>query len=98
MERALGELSDAYKTGSAHKVGRAARLCLTAGAAVIAARAGRSRSSAVVGGLLVNAGALLARWSVYKAGFQSARDPKYIVGPQRARLAARAGAAEQVQP
>jgi hypothetical protein len=26
---------------------------------------------------------------VYKAGFQSARDPKYIVAPQRARLAER---------
>jgi hypothetical protein len=23
------------------------------------------------------------RWAVYKAGFQSARDPRYILGPQR---------------
>ena len=30
------------------------------------------------------AGALSARWSTYKAGFQSASDPKYVVGPQRA--------------
>jgi hypothetical protein len=29
------------------------------------------------------------RWSVFKAGFQSARDPKYTVVPQRERLAAR---------
>jgi hypothetical protein len=26
------------------------------------------------------------RWSVYKAGFQSARDPRYTVGPQRERV------------
>jgi hypothetical protein len=32
---------------------------------------------------LLSAGALTARWSVFKAGFQSAADPKYVVGPQR---------------
>jgi hypothetical protein len=34
-------------------------------------------------------------WAVYRAGFQSARDPKYVVAPQRARLAERSG--EQVE-
>ena len=33
---------------------------------------------------------LALRWSVFKAGFQSARDPKYRVIPQRERLQARA--------
>jgi hypothetical protein len=32
------------------------------------------------------AGALSARWSVFKAGFQSASDPKYVVAPQRAQI------------
>jgi hypothetical protein len=34
---------------------------------------------------------------VFKAGFASAKDPKYVVGPQRARIEARerAGAARQ---
>jgi hypothetical protein len=32
------------------------------------------------------AGALLARQSVFRAGVQSAADPKYTVGPQRARI------------
>src|SRR5215204_1426988 len=32
----------------------------------------------------------LASWAVYKAGLQSARDPRYIVEPQRARMAERA--------
>jgi hypothetical protein len=46
-----------------------------------------------VGGALVLAGELCLHWSVFKAGFQSARDPKYTVEPQRRRLA-RAGASD----
>ena len=34
---------------------------------------------------MVCAGELCLRWSVYKAGFLSARDPKYTVKPQRDR-------------
>lgn len=34
-------------------------------------------------GALLCAGALSARWSTFKAGFESASDPKYVVGPQR---------------
>jgi len=26
------------------------------------------------------------RWAVFRAGFQSAGDPRYTVGPQRARI------------
>jgi hypothetical protein len=54
---------------------------------------GRRRAAAVAGGALMLAGALATRWSIYKAGFQSAADPKYVVEPQRARMAARAEAA-----
>jgi hypothetical protein len=32
----------------------------------------------------MGAGALAARWTVFRAGFASAADPKYVVGPQRA--------------
>jgi hypothetical protein len=38
--------------------------------------------------MLLCAGALSARWSVFRAGFQAAADPKYVVGPQRARIQA----------
>jgi hypothetical protein len=41
--------------------------------------------------MMVLAGAALERWSVFKAGFQSARDPKYTVIPQRERLRKREG-------
>jgi hypothetical protein len=53
------------------------------------------RALAGVGAVLVLAGSACERWAVYKAGFQSARDPKYVVAPQRARLAERSG--EQVE-
>jgi hypothetical protein len=43
----------------------------------------------VVGGALMLAGAVFERWSVFRAGFQSARDPKYTVMPQRERLSDR---------
>jgi hypothetical protein len=38
----------------------------------------------VAAGALMSAGAVAARWTVFKAGFASAADPKYVVGPQRA--------------
>jgi hypothetical protein len=43
---------------------------------------------AVAGSALLLAGSACERWAVYKAGFQSAADPKYVVGPQRRRLEA----------
>ena len=45
----------------------------------------------MIGGALVCAGELCLRWSVFKAGIQSARDPKYIVEPQRERGSTRDG-------
>jgi hypothetical protein len=50
---------------------------------------GHRRAGAAVGGALLLAGALSERWAVYRAGPESARDPKYTVGPQRRRKARR---------
>jgi hypothetical protein len=49
------------------------------------AAAARSRPAAVAAGLLMTAGAVLERWSVFKAGVQSATDPAATVVPQRGR-------------
>lgn len=87
MEHRLDELAEPYHTGSAGAYGQLARGLTIAGALLIGARASRSRGAAVAGGALVLAGAACERWSVFKAGFQSARDPKYTVGPQRRRIA-----------
>jgi hypothetical protein len=41
----------------------------------------------VLGGTALLAGAAAERFAVFRAGFASAQDPKYTVGPQRERLA-----------
>jgi hypothetical protein len=85
MERRLGEHGEPYHQGAAHTFGRAGQAAIIAGAALLARRGG-SRACAIAGGALLSAGAMAARWSVYKAGFQSAADPKYVVAPQRAAI------------
>jgi len=86
MERKLGVVGEVYKQGEAGKYGRAAKAATLAGAALVAARGKQSRAAAAVGGALVLGGELALRWSVFKAGFQSAADPKYTVITQKERL------------
>jgi hypothetical protein len=84
MERRLGDLGEPYHEGVAGRFSHAAKALTATGLAVVAA-AGRRRKRAAVGGALMLAGAMATRWAVYKAGFQSAADPKYVVEPQLAR-------------
>jgi formate-dependent nitrite reductase membrane component NrfD len=86
MERGLGQHGEPYGQGAAHRFGNVSRACTTAGAALLAWRGASSRRVAVAAGALMSAGALAARWSVFKAGFQSAADPKYVVAPQRSAI------------
>jgi formate-dependent nitrite reductase membrane component NrfD len=86
MELRLGEVGEVYRQGAAVRLSWAAKALAGTGAAILATRGGKSRRAAAVGGALVCAGELCLRWSVFKAGFQSARDPKYTVKPQRERL------------
>jgi formate-dependent nitrite reductase membrane component NrfD len=85
MEHRLGETGEVYKHEQAGKLGKAAKALTGTGVAVLATRGKRSRGAQALGGALVCAGSMCLRWSVYKAGFQSARDPKYVVKPQRER-------------
>jgi len=85
MELRLGETGEVYRRGAAGKLAWAAKGLAGTGAALLATRGRRSRRAAVLGGALVCAGELCLRWSVYRAGFQSARDPEYTVKPQRLR-------------
>jgi formate-dependent nitrite reductase membrane component NrfD len=89
MERRLGFVGEVYKQGEAGRYGRIAKACAGAGAGILAWKGKRSRTAAVGGGALVLAGELALRWSVFKAGFQSARDPRYTVLPQKERAATR---------
>jgi formate-dependent nitrite reductase membrane component NrfD len=89
MELRVGETGEVYHEGAAGKLSLAAKGLATTGAALLGLRGRKSRTAAVLGGALVCAGELCLRWAVYKAGFQSARDPKYTVEPQRRRADSR---------
>ena len=86
MERRLGMLGEPYHQGTAGHYALAAKGLTAVGGVAMAA--GRRRTGAA----LMLAGALATRWSVYKAGFQSAADPKYVVQAQRARRSAQRAA------
>jgi hypothetical protein len=85
MRRRLGELGEPYETGEAGRFAKFAKSCSVAGG-LVTALAGRRRGGAVAGGALILAGAVCERWMIFKAGFQSAAEPKYTVAPQRERL------------
>jgi formate-dependent nitrite reductase membrane component NrfD len=87
MELRLGRVGEVYRQGEAGKLSRAAKGFALAGAVLLAKRGRKSRAAAAAGGALVCAGELCLRWSVFKAGLQSARDPKYVVESQRERVA-----------
>jgi hypothetical protein len=86
MRARLGIVGEVYGTGAAGALDGIASGCTTAGAVLLCARGRRSRPAAVLGSALVLAGELAMRWSVFRAGFESARDPKYVVVPQRERV------------
>ena len=60
---------------------------MAAAGAVAVAVGGRRRAAvARAGAGLLLAGAMLERWSVFRAGFASARDPRSTIVSQRQRL------------
>jgi hypothetical protein len=86
MERRLGPfLGEPYFEGESGRYATLAKRLTSAGAVVLGLT-GRRRAGAVAGGALLLAGGAFQRWAVFRAGFASARDPKYTVVPQRARL------------
>ena len=98
MELRLGEIGEVYHQGESARFAWAAKLLAGGGAALLALRGRKSRGAAVLGGAMVCAGELALRWSVYKAGFQSADDPKYTVKPQRERASHNGGSKATTLP
>lgn len=95
MHKRLGALAESYEQGTAGKFQKAARACTAAGALAFAAsdpglipKLGKRRRSALsmAGGALLLAGSVCKRWSVFKAGFQSAEDPTQVARTQRERM------------
>jgi formate-dependent nitrite reductase membrane component NrfD len=89
MHRRIGFIGEPYRSGPAGRLGGLAMAATTAGAGVLGSRGRRSRAAAIAGASLLLAGELALRFSVFRAGFQSAADPRYTVTLQRRRLAAR---------
>lgn len=85
MEFRLGKIGEVYRQGEARKFSWAAKGLAATGATLLARPGRKNRAAAVAGGVLVCAGELCLRWAVFKAGFQSAQDPKYVLEPQRDR-------------
>jgi hypothetical protein len=83
MERRLGELGEPYHHGRAGTFARAAKAATATGAA-LGAVAGRRRVIGRLAAGLVLGGAVAERFAVFRAGFQSAEDPRYVVMSQRA--------------
>jgi Polysulphide reductase, NrfD len=98
MERRLGELAEPYEQGTPARLMKGAKGLMAAGAAAVAAGGARWPGVTRAGAAALAVAAALERWGVFKAGFVSARDPKYTVGPQRRRLDARGGVPSRRNP
>jgi hypothetical protein len=95
MERRLGTPSrEVYERGRAAWLSRAATACTALGSAAIAIRRGHG-GVARAGAVAVVAGAVLERFAVVAAGRASARDPRYVVAPQRAEMACESASSER---
>jgi hypothetical protein len=95
MEKHLGMLGEPYRKGLPGALYTASKVLTAAGAVALAARGRRSRAAAAAGGAAILAGEMALRWGVFRAGYASARDPKYTVMPQRERAAQSAATSQK---
>jgi Polysulphide reductase, NrfD len=78
-------LAEPYETGSTGRLMRVAE-ALTAAGLAGAVLGRRSRVVSAASGAALLAASAMTRWGIFEAGMASARDPKYTIVPQRARL------------
>jgi DMSO reductase anchor subunit len=91
LKRRLGMIAEPYEQGRPGLLMKTAR-AMTAGAAVISVLGGRSRIVSALAGATFVAASATTRFGIFEAGLASAKDPKYVVVPQKERLAARRAA------
>jgi formate-dependent nitrite reductase membrane component NrfD len=85
MEQRLGLLAEPLHTGTAGRLLRVSKALTVAG--VLGALVGRrSRLISAASGAALLAGSACTRFGIFEAGQASARDPRYTVVPQRARI------------
>jgi hypothetical protein len=93
LERRIGMVGEAYHTEKARRWQLASDGLTAAGLlGVLGAR--RSRTIAVASGLALLAVSVCKRFGTFAAGVESTKDPKYVVVPQRERLARKEAAAK----
>ncbi|HEX4521864.1 MAG TPA: NrfD/PsrC family molybdoenzyme membrane anchor subunit [Gaiellaceae bacterium] len=92
MRRRLGYVGQPYSRGTTGRLGRLSTASALTGAALLGARGRRNRAAATLGSLLVLGGEVGRRFTVFRAGLDSARDPAYSVRPQKERLERRKAA------
>lgn len=89
MEAGIGISAETFHAGAAGRYMKLARALSVTGVAVGSVAGRRSRAAAAAAGVCLLAGSAATRFGIFHAGQQSARDPRYSVVPQRARLNAR---------
>jgi formate-dependent nitrite reductase membrane component NrfD len=87
LESRLGLVDEVFHSGAAGTQLRWATRLTAAGAAGAVVLGSRNRVAAVASGAALLAGGFFERLGLLNAGRQSTVDPRYVVGPQRARLA-----------
>ncbi len=89
MLHRIGMVGEPYREGGPGKKISTARTmtAVAAGATLLFGR--RSRTVSVLAGATCVAASVLTRFGVFEAGIASSKDPKYVVVPQRERMAAR---------
>jgi hypothetical protein len=84
-ESSAVRLTEPYEEGTTGTLLRVAE-ALTVGGLAGAVLGRRSRAVSALSGVALVAASALTRFGIFKAGMASARDPKYTIVPQRARL------------
>ena len=91
-----GLVAEPYRIGTPGRLMKIARNSTAAASALTLVAGRRSRLLSAVAGLTYVAASVTTRFGIFEAGRASARDPKYVVVPQRERLAAREGASAKM--
>jgi hypothetical protein len=84
LKRRLGMLAEPYEQGRSGRLMRTASR-MTAAAAAVSVLGRRSRLLTALCGATYVAASATTRFGVFEAGLASARDPKYVVVPQKQR-------------
>jgi DMSO reductase anchor subunit len=82
----LGMVGEPYRIGRPGRLMSVSRTTTAVAAAATALLGRRSRSVSALAGAACLAASAMTRFGIFEAGLASARDPKYVVVPQRERL------------